>query len=473
MKGGGNMDGFLGIDIGTTNSKALLLSEDGKLLKSWKERSPEKIVNGHHYIDIPAIEKITDQWTEEAECVCDLKSIGFSSIGESVIPIKNGKAMYMPLVWYEDIAVPDVELEPYSDFEHTGVHHSATYSLYKILWMEKNVLTDKPDFWLPVCSYLAYRKTGTAMWDTSQAGRSYMYDIHKKEWISEIRDRYDIRVPDRIGRAGQSCGEKDGVIFGLGGHDHYVGLFAVHHLCGGQELFYDSMGSSSVLAAVMDDSRKRLRGKATYDPKGGCLVTGFRDSEYVVNRSMDYYGRILDRIRRWNSGEKTAAFFERENQKIGIPERDRLCLFACGKGYGRFSQTAEYMNCLEVKDDTELSELIFSAYIYLSLGSREMYRELSSFCSSAPEGMPYFAGGGITENRLFMILKATAVNREINVLNTTELSALGAVISGMHACKRDGIIKEKGEKILYREKIYPEPEYMEILEQMRERYEER
>ena len=52
------MDGFLGIDIGTTNSKALLISENGKLMKSWKKRTPEKSINGRRYIDILAIEQI-------------------------------------------------------------------------------------------------------------------------------------------------------------------------------------------------------------------------------------------------------------------------------------------------------------------------------------------------------------------------------------------------------------------------------
>ncbi len=471
MKGGENMEGFLGIDIGTTNSKALLLTEDGKLLRSWKQATPDLYIRGHRYIDIRKIEEFTDDWMEEAQQLCRLRSVSYSSIGESVVPVKDGKAQGPPLVWYEDVGISDGYLEKYTDFEYTGVHDSGTYSLYKIIWMEKNILPEKPDFWLPVSSYLIYRKTGNARWDTSQAGRSYLYDIHKREWITGLKERYDIHVPEKIGRTGEACGEKDHIVYGLGGHDHYVGLFAVHRLCGGQELFYDSMGSSSVLAAVMDDSEKRLRGKATYNPKGGCLVTGFKDEEYVVNRSMDYYGRILDRIRRWKTIEKTTQFFEKQNQMMDSPVSRKLCLFGCRKGYGKYSENAADMNCLEIRDDTELSDLIFSAYIYLSLGSKHMYDELAGFCSTSPENMPYFAGGGITENRLFMKLKATAVGREINVLNTTELSALGAALSGMCACGKDSVPKEMSEELLYKDSIHPDPNCMEILDQMRNRYE--
>ncbi|MFR6332845.1 MAG: hypothetical protein ACLUOI_31480 [Eisenbergiella sp.] len=75
--------------------------------------------------------------------------------------------------------------------------------------------------------------------------------------------------------------------------DHYVGLYAVRKLYGSSDLFYDSMGSSSVLAMVKADGEKKLRGTATFNPKGGCLVTGFEPEEYVVNRALDYYGRVL------------------------------------------------------------------------------------------------------------------------------------------------------------------------------------
>lgn len=465
------MDGFLGIDIGTTNSKALLLSEDGQLQSCWTQKTPEKTVNGKRFIDIQKIEEFMDYCTLESGKICNLRSIGFSSIGESVVPIKDGKALYMPLVWYEEQNVSEVDTGTYTDFEYTGVHNSGTFSLYKIFWMEKNILTEKPDFWLPVSSYLVYRKTGVGIWDTSQAGRSYMYNIHNKSWITDITEKYAIRVPEKIGRIGQFCAEKDGIVYGLGGHDHYVGLFAVHHLCDRQELFYDSMGSSSVLAAIMKDDNDNLKGKETYNPNGGCLVTGFLDGEYVVNRSLDYYGRLLDRIRNWKTETSAAEFFDSQNIQMNSVQKDSLCLFACRKGYGKYSKTADYMNCLEIKDRTGLNELVFSAYVYLSLGSRAMYKELCRFCSSSVEDMPYFAGGGITQNSFFMKLKATALDREIKVLKTTELSALGAVIAGMCACRRDGVLREEGKKLLYKDEILPDSNYDKILNQMRERYE--
>lgn len=219
------MYGFLGIDIGTTNSKAILINEDGDIVSTWKQKTPQVLRNGHSYFDIQKIEVFIDQWTEEAKRLVRLRSISFSSIGESVIPLKDGKVIGLPLVWHEQTDEIDETVKRRvlkdSGFEHTGVHDTPTFAVYKMTWMMKHELTELPDMWLPISSYLIYRKTGTARWDTSQAGRSYLYDIHKKEWNRNAAEELDIGLPEQIGSMGDVCGCKDGIVYGLGGHDHY------------------------------------------------------------------------------------------------------------------------------------------------------------------------------------------------------------------------------------------------------------
>lgn len=95
------MDGFLGIDVGTTNSKAVLLGENGDIFSIWKQETPQVLKGGRSYFDIEKIDACVDHWIEEAGKVSELKSVGFSSVGESVIPLKSGKVLSMPLVWHE------------------------------------------------------------------------------------------------------------------------------------------------------------------------------------------------------------------------------------------------------------------------------------------------------------------------------------------------------------------------------------
>ena len=50
------MDGFLGIDVGTTNSKAVLLGENGDILSIWKQETPQVLKGGRSYFDIEKID---------------------------------------------------------------------------------------------------------------------------------------------------------------------------------------------------------------------------------------------------------------------------------------------------------------------------------------------------------------------------------------------------------------------------------
>ncbi len=85
--------------------------------------------------------------------------------------------------------------------------------------------------------------------------------------------------------------------------------------------------------------------------------------------------------------------------------------------------------------------------------------------------MPYFAGGGITGNKMFMEWKASALGRKITVLQTAEISALGAAISGICACGRGEALKELKEKLSGGEVIEPRQDYREYILEMKRRYE--
>ncbi len=470
------MDGFLGIDVGTTNSKAVLLGENGDILSIWKQETPQVLKDGRSYFDIEKIDACVDHWIEEAGKVSELKSVGFSSVGESVIPLKSGKVLSMPLVWHEQTDdIPKWKEEIFckkSGFANTGVHKSSTFAVYKMIWMMEHVLSGIPDMWLPISSYLTYSRTGIARWDTSQAGRSYLYDIHKKTWDLETAEKLHIKLPKSVGSLGGYCGSKDGIVYGLGGHDHYVGLYAVRKLYGSSELFYDSMGSSSVLAMVKADGEKKLRGTATFNPKGGCLVTGFEPEEYVVNRSLDYYGRVLKCLAGLAGKSADQAFYADGNQGLfNLPDADRLCRLACPKDYGRYAEHARHINLLDVKENMSFSELILSGYVYMAVGTEKMYADLSRYCNGSQKEMPYFTGGGITDNQLFMQFKAAALGREITILKTSEISGLGAAISGLCASGRENLLRDMKKKLLAESKVVPQLQYADYLAEMKKRYE--
>jgi len=471
------MNTYLGYDIGTTNCKALLLSESGDILSLKIYKTPQIVKNGLRYLDIDIIERSIDSSIDDARKISDLRAVGFSSVGESVVPVKNGKAMSMPLVWYEEVSglndSDEEEIAEQTDFAITGVHQSKTYSFHKMTWMQKSILSESPDYWLPVSSYFIYRKTGEAVWDTSQAGRSYLYDIHKNVWLANIMNRYGIAVPEKTIAAGSSCGENNGIVYGLGGHDHYMGLFSLYKMQDHKELFYDSMGSSSVLAVVLNDDRNRLRGKATYNKKGGCLVNGFTSREYIVNRSLDYYGRVLKCLDGIRGAETDKKIYADLNSKLETRlDSQKLCLIMTQKDYSKYSETVRNICFLNVRADSSYEELVLSGYMYMVLGTCQMYKDLAKYCRQEARGFKYYAGGGLVNNNLFMELKATALNREINLLNTSEISALGAASAGICACGDEVFLKSIGDILLKGAVISPNDKYRSFINDMEERYDQ-
>jgi len=471
------MKGFLGIDIGTANSKALLLSEEGTVIYTWSKPTPHVRVSGLDFFDINKIEKVVEQFISEARKRCQLKSVSFSSVGESVVPVKNGKAIENPLIWHEDNFAIDKKIinfiEQYAGFENTGVNHSKTYAIYKMIWLQEHLLHQIPDFWLPISSYFIYRKTGCAIWDTSQAGRSYVYNIHQRKWIEDITGELIPAKLGDIGMIGTCCGYYDGIIYGLGGHDHYVGLYGIYELHGNTEIFYDSMGSSSVLAMVKKDPHKKLGGRNTYNPKGGSLVTGFNKQEYIVNRSFDYYGRVISCLINIRGDCADNAYYNNLNIKIGKNIKNmRPCLITCKNDFNRASDKIKSINFLHVSEKASFEEMVLGGYYYLALCTQHMFNDLLKFCSDTKQTMFYFAGGGIVNNDLFMKLKATVLGREVMTPKVSEISALGAAISAVKAAGYEDILPYAKNNLLDGNKIYPDRQYEPLGKEMMQQYEE-
>ena len=107
----------------------------------------------------------------------------------------------------------------------------------------------------------------------------------------------------------------------------------------------------------------------------------------------------------------------------------------------------------------------------MAIGTERMYADLSRYCNGSQKEMPYFTGGGITDNQLFMQFKAAALDREITILKTSEISGLGAAISGLCASGRENLLRNMKKTLLAESKVAPQLQYAEYLAEMRKRYE--
>ncbi len=200
---------LLGVDIGTYSSKGVLVSPEGKLLKS-------HVVE--HTIDIPNpgwVEQDADAiWWGDFIKICrsltngspyrgeDVAAVAISAIGPCMLPLDiNGKPL-RPAILYgvdtrasEEINYLNQKYGETEIFNFCGMSLTSQSVGPKILWMKKH----EPDLWKKVehittaSSYLIYKLTGEKVIDCHTA--SYfmpLMDIRSLNWS----DRYSDEIID-------------------------------------------------------------------------------------------------------------------------------------------------------------------------------------------------------------------------------------------------------------------------------------
>lgn len=425
---------YLGIDIGTTNTKALCMSEQGVVAEMLRENTPVRSVRSICYLDLRKLEQIIDRFLLRITVKYRIEGVCFTSIGESIIPVRGGRALADPLLWYEQVTGDTAQtvypqIRSLVDYRITGVGNDSTLGLYKLLWMKQQNGLEDAEFWLPVSSYFIYRKTGVALWDYSQAGRSYALNIHERCWNNKLLTRFGLQ--DSLGELsymGQEVAEdSNGIRYFLGGHDHICGLNFVRELFGRRPFIYDSLGSSAFTVTLSREQNEELHFRESFMKPNGIIGIGFQERQYYLQNSVRYAGKLLQALAGIAGVPQagTPDFYKRMNKRIR--KRNSLngasCLFVVGGDLNADLRGNTY-SLLKIPVDADAVDLGHSAYLYLCTMTRLIVARLRGFIR---EDFIFFTGGATVNNNLLMEYKAAILGRPVNMLDISELSALGAV----------------------------------------------
>ena len=260
-----------GFDIGTSKIRCILYSEKGNILLNSSYKTPLINTSEGHYNPTSEIIKLTLKILKKTFKFSNdnnylIKGIAFSSVGEAGVPIdKNLKELLDIIPWYDqrtksirDNIINNKILKKI--YKITGLNNDHFFSVYKLLWIKKNKpnLFKKIYKWLPVNDYVAMKLTGEISTDHSQALRTLMYNPKKLKWSQEMLSEFKInkKILPKIINSGDKKGyllkkikkilniKYDCVVVN-GGHDHFVGIFAL----GGfkKNTIVDSLGSAEAV----------------------------------------------------------------------------------------------------------------------------------------------------------------------------------------------------------------------------------
>ncbi len=268
---------YLGIDVGTTGSKAVVFDRRGKIrAESAGDYSVKSLQSGWFELDsfevIRLCKKIIADAAAQVRSSDPVTAIGIASQGEA-FTLLDSKDRYLSgaMVSFDVRSQRQVEKvcrifgkeKLYSITGHTA---HTIFSLFKLLWIREN----QPDLFnqtrrlLCFGDLLRYELTGQAMISHNLAARTMLFDISRKRWSTEILDEFDLSedrlsVPVESGiSAGpvkpsivKELGVDKNVIVATGGHDQCCGSIGVGVTGAGMAAY--SIGTVECITPAFED----------------------------------------------------------------------------------------------------------------------------------------------------------------------------------------------------------------------------
>jgi len=278
----------LGIDLGTSSLKGLLMNQNGDIITSksadYPLITPE---SGYSEQDphmwVEAFDKVMIEITKEIPDACEnLEGISFSGQMHSLVLLdENDQVLRNAILWNDVRTSKQCQeiMESYGDkiINITKNRALEGFTLPKILWVKENepeIYSKINKFMLPK-DYLGFYITGNKQMEYSDAAGTLLLDIQAKKWSVEIIEHFDlpkdIFVPlchsyDKIGVMKSELLNKFGIknevkVF-AGGADNACAAIG----CGilSDEIGMCSIGTSGVFLSYEENGEKEYNGDLHY-----------------------------------------------------------------------------------------------------------------------------------------------------------------------------------------------------------------
>ncbi|MCZ6693653.1 MAG: gluconokinase [Bacteroidetes bacterium] len=191
------MDYIIGIDIGTTSTKALAFNLEGKLLSKSVKEYPLITPQPHYCEQDPqlifesAIEVLKNTVNENKNH--QLLALSFSSAMHSLIAVdKKGEPLTNCIIWADNGADQQAkQLKSQNTgkiiYERTGTPLHAMTPLCKLAWFYKNdpQLLRHTHKFIGIKEYVIYRLVGKFLIDYSLASATGLFDNQKLTWLDQ------------------------------------------------------------------------------------------------------------------------------------------------------------------------------------------------------------------------------------------------------------------------------------------------
>ena len=248
-------DFYIGVDLGTTGTKAGVVSADGRLVALASRKAtldtpePGRVeFDGEAYIEL-AFDSMREALKESGVEPASVKAIGISSQAQTFVVLdETGRPVRPAVSWLDVRAEKEAEELSALSVEVGGQEINAISSGPKLLWLSRH----EPDVMskgrrvLLTPDHLIYRLTGNAISDPVTAGSTGMYDRVGGRWLEPLLERCglrldmmpEIRLPgERAGeltsKAARELGLPEETLVAVGTNDQSVGALGAGNVTPG------------------------------------------------------------------------------------------------------------------------------------------------------------------------------------------------------------------------------------------------
>ena len=265
---------YCGIDLGSTNIKIAIYSEDFKLIDR-QSRSVEYIrENGFVEFDASTychalIELLVLMAKENG--IKAIRQIAFTGQAESLVVLgADGKPLMNAISWMDERSTEECKILE-QQFSHavceavTGqMAILPTWPATKILWLQRNKpeIYAAADTYMLLKDYVVYVLTGEKKCDMSIATFSFYFDIYKKTYWQEMLDAIGVKpaqLPELVEpcsvagtlktELAEAIGLAPGTAVNVGTLDHFAGMIGTGNITtGGVTLSTGTVMAMAVMA---------------------------------------------------------------------------------------------------------------------------------------------------------------------------------------------------------------------------------
>ncbi len=471
---------LVGIDIGSTGTKAVLFNADGEVLgQAYREYPEQHPGPGRFELDPGQVWEAFIAVVSEVAAHSggdSVQALCISAQGEAFVPIdEHGSFLYGSILSYDGRAQEQVEelagaVGERRIFEITGMPIHPSFTLPKLMWLRDN----EPEVYANTYKYLLWPdvicfKLGLPpLLDWSLAGRTMAFDVVGREWSETMLEAAGITsellpAPIRPGevvghlprRAAEQLGLSTDCLVVAGGHDQPMNALGAGIIAEG--LAVDGMGTVECVTVAFDEpvlSEAMLRhgyccyphvagdmyATLAFNYSSGSLLRWFRDNfaeadrQRAEDQGRDVYEIILEGLPDEPTGLLVVPYFVGS----GTPYMD-----AHAKGA-----------MLGLTLDTDRKTFIKALIEGLCLDLR---MNLESLAEAGVQVTRLRATGGGSKSRYWLQLKADITGCEVVTINVIEGGCqAGAILGGVAA----GVYKSVPEAVeqLVREQTVYEPD---------------